>query len=157
MAMRLADIQRLVTAKKLEGLHGAGASEDEIADCEALLGIVLPASYREFLQIYGWGYFGSLELIAGLGSDIPSEWAAGACLTNVVIHERSGPLRMPKDLIPFAQNGAGDWYAVESAVQRGGEAPVYFVSHEAAASNADSRVRSAESFAQWLFERLSSR
>jgi len=155
MPKQYSEIRDLLATKKLDGLCGKGASEGQISFCESELNLRLPPSYRLFLKEFGWGYFGALELIAGLGSDIPQEWERGANLLHVVNDERQGPLRIPKEVIPFCQNGAGDWYALDCCRGDGEESPVIFIAHEEAAIGKVSTNKCADSFADWVFVRLS--
>ena len=157
MAKRYSEIRDFLATKKLDRLCGNGASEEQIAACESELKLRFPPSYRLFLREFGWGYFGSLELIAGLGSDIPPEWERGANLLHVVDDERQGPLRIPKEVIPFCQNGAGDWYALDCCGSEGEESPVVFIAHEEAATGKVATSKCADSFADWVFVRLSER
>jgi hypothetical protein len=149
------EIRGLLATQKLDGLSGKGASGEEISVAESELGVCFPSSYRMFLKEHGWGYFGSLELIAGLGSDIPQEWRGGANLLQVVADERHGPSRFPKEIIPFCQNGAGDWYAINCSQSVGEEAPIVFVAHEEVATSGFTAEQCADSFADWIFAQLS--
>jgi hypothetical protein len=74
MSLQYSEIRALLRDKRLSGLSGNGACEKEIVCAERELDLLFPPSYRSFLKEFGWGYFGSLELIAGLGADIPQEW-----------------------------------------------------------------------------------
>jgi hypothetical protein len=154
MSKTYREIRELLITMREDGLCGHGASEQQILECEKALSLKLPPSYRSFLAEFGWGYFGSLELLVGLGSDIPKEWEAGANLMRVVSDERRGPLAFPEDVIPFCQNGAGDWYALDCRDSEHVEAPVVFVSHEHGAANGFLARKCADSFAEWLFMRL---
>jgi hypothetical protein len=149
-----AEIQCLLAANKLEGLAGKGASEDQVRACERDLNLRFPLSYRLFLREFGWGYFGSLELIAGLGSDIPKEWERGANVLHIVTDERQGPLHIKQGVIPFCQNGAGDWYALDDS-KGDGEWPVVFIAHEESVLGDVSANKCADSFADWIFAKLS--
>lgn len=155
MGKQYSDIRDLLSTMKLDGLCGTGACEEEIHFCESRLDVRFPVSFRAFLAEYGWGYFGSLELIAGLGSDIPTEWQNGANLLRVVADERNGPLRFPNEVIPFSQNGAGDWYALDCYQSDTEESPVIVVSHEQSVSGVIARDKCADSFADWVFAKLS--
>lgn len=156
MPKQYEDVRRLLATSKLDGLCGAGATEQDIREGERDLGVRLPVSYRKFLNEYGWGYFGPLELIVGLGSDIPEEWRRGADVRYVVADERNGPSQFPTEIIPFCQNGAGDWYALDCSERHGEEAPVVFVAHEAIPTIL-AREKCADSFADWIFVKLSGR
>ncbi len=155
MPKQFDEIRELLIAERLEGLSGQGVSEGEMADAERQLGVVLPPSYTMFLKEHGWGYFGSLELICGLGSDIPTEWEAGANLLRVVADERQGPICFPHDTIPICQNGAGDWYAIDCSQNNEGESPVVFVAHEEVATMGFRAEPCKESFADWIHFKLS--
>lgn len=155
MTIRFVDIEDLLARNQCDGLSGKGASEEEISRCEQELEQRLPESYRQFLRRYGWGYFGDLGLIRGLGADIPVEWLPGTELTRVALDERNGPLCLPVNLVPFNENGAGDWYALDLRQLNGEEAAVVFVSHEHSTAGNVSGERVAESFAEWVHVGLS--
>jgi len=154
MAKKYDDIRDYLAATRFENLSGKGASEEEICICEGQLSLHFPPSYRIFLSEFGWGYFGSMELVAGLGVDIPKEWDRGANILHVVNDERQGPLRVPKEIIPFCQNGAGDWYALDFTHRESDEVPVVFISHEESVRGEFSASKCADSFADWVFARL---
>lgn len=155
MPKQYRDIRDLLAKQKQDGLFGRGATEEQISDCENKLNVRLPLSYRQFLKDYGWGYFGSLELIAGLGDDIPQEWSRGANVLHIVNDERRGPLSIPERAIPFCQNGAGDWYALDCSHSDRDESPVVFVAHERVGTGEFSAEKCADSFADWIFRMLS--
>ncbi len=81
-------VRSLLTETKQADLSGKGASDDEIQRAETQLGVRFPDSYRMFLKEHGWGHFGSLGLIAGLGSDIPAEWKPGVDIIQITTQER---------------------------------------------------------------------
>lgn len=155
MYREFSEIRELLNTDKLDDLFGEGATEKEVADCEQQLGLRFPPSYRSFLREFGWGYFGSLELIAGLGPDIPPEWDRGANVLHVVIDERQGPLHIPKDVVSFCQNGAGDWYALDCSRINCEESPVVFIANEQVAAGKYVTTKCANSFGDWIFEKLS--
>lgn len=148
------DIRGLLAEKKLPNLSGRGASDEEITAAERWMGIRFPASFRSFLSEHGWGYFGSLELISGLGADIPKEWEAGANIVRVVTDERSGPLHFPLHIIPISQNGAGDWYALDCSRYIEHECPVVFINHETLVDGFKAEQK-AQNFAEWIYSKLS--
>ena len=156
MTKQYQEIRNLLATKKLDGLFGSGASEDQIRVCESDLNLRFPPSYRSFLKEYGWGAFGSVE-ICGLGTDIPKEWERGVSLMYVVNDERQGPLSIPINVIPFCQNGAGDWYALDCRCGEAEESPVVFVAHEEAVTGSFSANKCSDSFAEWIIEKLSDR
>lgn len=147
-------VRLLLTETKQADLSGSGASENEIQRAEMQLGIPFPDSYRMFLKEHGWGYFGSLGLIAGLGSDIPAEWAPGVDIVKITMQERAGPLSLADSLLPFYTNGAGDWYAMDCSRLKDGQAPVVFISHEKAALGEDAQEEVSVDFSSWIIDRL---
>ncbi len=143
-------IRELLLEKKLHDLSGHGVDKREIDIAERELGISFPRSYVMFLQEHGWGYFGHLEVICGLGDDIPEERRPGTDIRYVVRDERKGPLGFPNNIIPFYQNGAGDWYALDCSQSLDGEAPVIFVSHEKVSGQGFCSSNYATSFTDWI-------
>lgn len=155
MSKSYEDVRESLLVNRVEALFGKGVLDADIVKAESELNVDFPHSYKAFLKEYGWGYFGSLEVICGLGSDIPDEWEAGVSLLRVVPDERKGQLRMPPSLIPFCQNGAGDWYALDCSVDTNNESPVVFVPHETVATGSFVTEQSADSFADWIHSKLS--
>ena len=154
MLKNYVDIQSLLFATKLDGLYGNGASEKFIHECEKKMNVSFPYSYKEFLREYGWGSFGPIE-ICGLGDDIPDEWKRGINILYIQEDEKQGPLRIPEKVIPFHPNGAGDLYALDCRKSNQDESPVIFISHEEAALVGFNYSICANSFADWVFEKLS--
>lgn len=148
------DIRSLLSETKQIDLSGKGASDDEIQRAEGQLGMRFPVSYRMFLKEHGWGHFGSLGLIAGLGFDIPEGWEPGVDIVKVTIQEREEPLSLPDYMLPFHTNGAGDWYAMDCSRLKEGEAPVVFISHEKVALGEDAQEYVSGAFSSWISERL---
>ena len=155
MVKTYADVRELLTTKKFPELTGRGVSNEMIDEAEHLLGVRLPLSYRGFLLEYGWGYFGSLELIIGLGSDIPKEWEAGANIVKVTSDERNNSVSWPIYIIPICQNGAGDWYALDCSFINENESPVVFVGHERNATDGFNYDLYSKNFAEWIYLKLS--
>jgi hypothetical protein len=148
------DIRPVLAMTKQTELSGKGASDDAIQRAEAELGIRFPVSYKMFLKEHGWGHFGSLGLIVGLGSDIPAGWEPGIDVVKVTTQEREGPLSLPNHLLPFYTNGAGDWYAMDCSRLKDGEAPVVLISHEKVALGEDAQEDVSGAFSSWIAERL---
>ena len=155
MTKKYHEIKHLLLKTKHTELSGRGAPQSEIKHIEKTLGISLPHSYKMFLEEHGWGYFGHLEAICGLGDDIPIEWRPGINLQQVVSDERKGSLSFPDYIIPFSSNGAGDWFAFDCSQTINGEAPVIFVSHEEVAEQGFCSEHSTNSFADWIELNLS--
>lgn len=154
MAKHYEEIKELLQKYGLENMVGVGASYEEIEACEKSLGLRFPISYRKFLKEFGWGYFGHLGVIVGLGSDIPKEWVQGVNILNVVQKGREGGLRIPKNIIPFYENGASDWYALACNNSEFEESPVVFIPHEESRVNWGSINKCADSFADWVFNKI---
>jgi hypothetical protein len=148
------DVRGLLEASRIEGLIGQGASQELIDAAEVDLAVSIPSSYKAFLREYGWGYFGSLGVICGLGDDIPVEWSAGIDLRRVVSDERKGELRVPNHVVPFYSSGAGDWYAFDCSSLKSGEATVVFIPHEVIAQKGFYFDDLAVSFPEWIYASL---
>ncbi|WNG52948.1 SMI1/KNR4 family protein [Archangium minus] len=125
---------------------GQGASEAEINTASVRLGVNLAGGYRLFLQRFGWGGVGSIELF-GLGADVPPYLN----LTAMTLSEREemSPA-LPGHLIPFMNDGGGNLYCLDSRVE--GEPPVVFWDHTAGKQQNPSLV--ASDFMAWLTERV---
>jgi SUKH superfamily protein len=135
-------------AQKLElaslKAFGRGASEQEIHAASTRLGVNLVGGYRRFLQRFGWGGVGSLELF-GLGPDVPPHLN----LVDLTESERT-EMRpaLPSHLIPFMNDGGGNLYCLDS--RRNGEPPVVFWDHTA--SEEQEPEFTAPDFVSWMAE-----
>jgi hypothetical protein len=147
-------IRSLLSETKQADLSGKGVSDDEIQGAETQLGVRFPESYRMFLKGHGWGHFGSLGLIVGLGSDIPEGWEPGVDIVKVTTQEREGPLSLPDSMLPFYTNGAGDWYAMDCSRLKDGQAPVVLISQEKAGLGEDTQEDVSADFSGWIAQRL---
>lgn len=155
MAKSYESVAELFALKKRDGLYGNGASDDDIARAEQALNLTFPPSYRNFLRDYGWGYFGHLEVICGLGADIPEEWSPGIDLLKIVPTERQGVLALSDHFLPFCQNGAGDWYALNCLNTSDAYGNVLFLSHEATAESGLQPETVAAGFSDWFYDQIS--
>jgi hypothetical protein len=125
---------------------GDGVSETESNTASAQLGVSLTGGYRLFLQRFGWGGVGSIELF-GLGADVPPYLSLTA-MTRSEREEMSPAL--PTQLIPLMNDGGGNLYCLDSRVK--GEPPVVFWDHTAGEQQAPVQV--ASDFTVWLAERV---
>lgn len=138
----LADMLEKSPSKSL----GRGASEAELNAASARLGVNLTGSYRLFLQRFGWGGVGSLELF-GLGSDVPPYLS----LTAMTLSEREqAHPSLPAHLVPLMNDGGGNLYCLDS--RRKDQTPVVFWDHTA--GEQQEPVPVAPDFLVWLAERV---
>jgi len=89
---------------------GSGATEQEIAAAERLLGVSIRGDYREFLRRFGWGGVGDIELF-GLGRDVP-KYLDLAVLAASERDEMNPPL--PHHLLPVMNDGGGNLYCIDT-------------------------------------------
>lgn len=125
---------------------GRGASEHEILAASARLGVPLAGGYRRFLQRFGWGGVGALELF-GLGSDVPPYLDLVALTESERTEMRPA---LPAYLIPLMNDGGGNLYCLDS--RGAGEPPVVFLDHTASEGQKPASV--APDFISWLAEQL---
>jgi hypothetical protein len=125
---------------------GRGVTEEELNAASAQLGVSLTGSYRLFLQRFGWGGVGSIELF-GLGVDAPPYLSLTA-MTRSEREEMSPAL--PRHLIPLMNDGGGNLYCLDSRVA--GEPPIVFWDHTAGEQQEPPQV--ASDFVAWLAERV---
>jgi SMI1-KNR4 cell-wall len=143
--MTFDDLARRLVSSSSKVL-GRGANEHEILAASVRLGVNLSGGYRRFLQRFGWGGVGALELF-GLGSDVPP-YLDLVALTESERTEMYPAL--PHYLIPLMNDGGGNLYCLDS---RGmGEPPVVFWDHTAGEGQTPASV--APDFISWLAERL---
>jgi hypothetical protein len=125
---------------------GRGVIEGEINAASAQLGVSLTGSYRLFLQRFGWGGVGSIELF-GLGVDVPPYLSLTA-MTRSEREEMSPAL--PRHLMPLMNDGGGNLYCLDSRVA--GEPPIVFWDHTTGEQQDPPQV--ASDFVAWLAERV---
>jgi cell wall assembly regulator SMI1 len=128
--------------------YGVGATKDEIANAETVLGVVLPETYRRFLGMFGWGRFSHQELY-GVGSDTPPYLDL---VKNASAERFEMEPRMPWHLVPVMNDGAGNHYCLDTARSVDGECPVVFWDHEQESSQTPAVM--APSFGQWFVDLL---
>lgn len=125
---------------------GRGASETEINTASARLGVNLAGGYRHFLQRFGWGGVGSIELF-GLGADVPPYLN----LTAMTLSEREEAApALPLYLIPLMNDGGGNLFCLDSRMAD--QPPVVFWDHTA--GEQQEPVQVAPDFLAWLAERV---
>ena len=94
----------------------ARATEHEIRDAEASLGVTLPGCYRKFVREWGGGYFAFGNVFS---VEPNSDW-------NIVRRNRTVCLA---GFISVSDNGTGDYYGFKVVDGACGER-VYFWDHE---------------------------
>jgi hypothetical protein len=102
----------------------APASPAQIAEVEQRLGLRLPQTYSEFLREFGGGDFG---LVSIYSVDASSDWYLPARV------EESRRQMLANDLLPFADDGMGGFYAFEVRDRKASE-KVFYWDHETGVS-----------------------
>ncbi|HSN87468.1 MAG TPA: SMI1/KNR4 family protein [Thermoanaerobaculia bacterium] len=129
---------------------GTGATEEEIREAEAKLGLHIAGSYRHFLHRFGWGGVGHLDLY-GLGPCIPPYLN----VVTVTQSERSEMRpRLAEHLLPVMNDGGGNLYCLDLGVENKGEPAVVFWDHEQSETQQPEVI--AEDFITWLRAQLES-
>jgi hypothetical protein len=124
---------------------GKGATSSAIEAAERLLGVSIRGDYRRFVEEYGWGGVGYIELY-GLGHDVPQHLN----LVDITMSERTemSP-RLRSDLLPIMNDGGGNLYCL--ATQTEGPAVVFW-DHEDTPEQEPSVE--ASDFSEWLASKL---
>lgn len=129
------------------------ATEEQIAEAEAALGVLWPESYRQFALAYGAVYSPSLlDIIVErkLGfSDVQQFLTPKQSVTET----RRWRLDRSGGCIAFASDGSGNWFAfreLANSSPRVDDAAVWLFDHE----NETVEVE-AESFEEWINRFLS--
>ncbi|WP_081426948.1 SMI1/KNR4 family protein [Sorangium cellulosum] len=127
---------------------GTGASEDQIAAAERVLGAQIVGGYRLFLKQFGWGGVGHFE-IYGLGPDTPPHLDI-VHITQSERHEMEP--RLPRHLLPIMNDGCGNLHCLDTMKKN--EPNVVLWAHERASDQEPESE--AEDFASWLDHMLDS-
>lgn len=123
---------------------GSGAAQQDIEAAESELAVRLSGSYRRFLEEFGWGSIGHLEIF-GLGEDVP----AFLHMVRIAESERAEMIpHLPRYLVPVLNDGAGNLYCVDTERCHEDECPVVFWNHEGGIDQEPELV--APSFSIWL-------
>lgn len=121
------------------------ATEEDLKQVEARLGVTLPVSYKKMLCEYGALEFDTIEIYGWLSQGIDAKF-----ITNVVYateRERADG-RISDTMIPFLTAGYGPFYVIDCVeMNADGEAPVYEVS---AGGYKNGKDRLADSFGEFL-------
>ena len=127
---------------------GQGATESDIVAAEHALGIRIRGDYRRFVERYGWGGVGGLELY-GLGKGVPRHLDL-VVITTSERTEMSPQLR--PEFLPIMNDGGGNLYCLDTRT----EGPkVVFWDHEDT-PNQEPAVE-ADDFSEWFAAKLSDR
>src|SRR5882757_10057180 len=101
---------RSIFERAVDSIIGHGVVESEIVRAESRLQIRINGEYRTFLQTYGWGGVGSVEVF-GLGSDVPQFLD----LVRVTESERTEMHpRLAPHLLPVMNDGGGNLYCLDT-------------------------------------------
>ncbi len=108
---------------------------------EATLGVAIRGDYRHFLTNVGWCKF-SGDVVFGIGAPFEAD------VLRITLRERGRAREpLPRHLIPFFNNGAGDLNCIDT--RKGGNPRVVCWLHESAEA-----VFEAHSFGSWLISQL---
>ena len=128
---------------------GGGAEDCAISAAEEILEVSFPASYRQFLQQFGWGGVGGLEIF-GLGADVPPFLD----VVHITTSERTEAVPpLPKKLLPICTDGLGNLLCIDTAEWRLNK-PVVFWNHDESSDQEAEEI--AGDFSLWLEERITS-
>jgi hypothetical protein len=123
--------------------HGAGASADAVQSAEGDLAIRILGSYRTFLEGFGWGGVGPVE-IYGLGTDVPDHLE----LVRITKSERlEMHPALPHALLPIVNDGSGNLICLDTS-STAADPPLVLWDHEAGPAQIPTRC--AETFSDWL-------
>ena len=124
---------------------GIGVEESTIELAEHTMEVTFPDDLKQYLKAYGWITFGNIELF-GLGENIPLH-------LNLVQNYKEETTQgdLPKDLIPFHNNGAGDLTCVRSVKENNSrsESKVVVYWHEDSAIEEQKEI-----FLSWIVDRI---
>ena len=113
------------TQKEKPKWFGLGAdrrpSDQEVTSAERVLGVTLPNEYKDFVRVYGGGYFAFANV---LSLDAESDW------NLLSFNEKYESLRA--DHVIFSDTGAGDFYGFRYVGGSCGS-EVYLFDHDDAA------------------------
>ena len=119
------------------------ATSAEIQRAEKALGFVFPRTYKWFLETFGFCFWPTM--IYGLGDSLPE----GFSIIHVTEQERHQvEPELPLPLIPFAPDGAGNHFCLDTAQMVKEECPVVFWDHEG--EEDQERVPLYPTFLDWL-------
>jgi cell wall assembly regulator SMI1 len=124
---------------------GIGASSSEIARCEESLRVSLPQSFRWFLNTFGaltWP-----DYIYGI---VPANSAGLSVEENARQEREETDPPMPLHLVPFAGDGWGNSFCLDTSRLEEGECPIVFWNHEREGDQQP--VTTHSSFLEWLEE-----
>ncbi|MFF3645366.1 SMI1/KNR4 family protein [Streptomyces sp. NPDC002564] len=111
---------RLVRDHPEESVFAGGCSDDDIAEAERRLGVVLPASYKLFLRELGDCDVAGDEFY---GIVLREGQMLGAVTETLDLRDSAG---LAPQLVAFRPDGMGGYFVLDtSRVGPDGEAPVY--------------------------------
>ncbi len=107
-----------------------------------LLGLALPAAWRDFLSTFGVGAFGAAEFYGLIAGKIPAPSAPCAVFSTM---EERRDADFPADFVVIQSSGHGPLYCLATSETVDGDCPVREWNYARVARDASSPV--AESFA----------
>lgn len=124
---------------------GKGATQATIQSAERVLGISIRGDYRRFVEEYGWGGVGHIELY-GLGDDVPRHLN----LVDITTSERTemSP-RLRVELLPIMNDGGGNLYCLDLRT----EGPEIVMWDHEGTSHQNPGVEASD-FSAWLASKL---
>ena len=138
------ELEQLLVLNAPPGAFSGAALPTEVNAAEEALGVRFSPSYRWFLLTFGsadWpGY------IFGVGHDVFDCFH----VVNVTRSERCMDNPMPEALIPFAPDGGGNHYCIDTSTIEDKEAIVVLWMHDADPEH--SMAKTHASFSAWLSE-----
>jgi hypothetical protein len=124
---------------------GSGCTPAEVADCAARLGVRLPASYRRFLEQYSYATWP--DYIYG----VHTSGLRAFDVARLAASDRAeAEPPMPPHLVPFAPDGFGNHFCLDTSAFQGDECPVVFWDHELGSGQIPPVTH--RSFLEWLVE-----
>ena len=116
----------IARSTRLKAWPNNGVTEEVIADAEAVLGVVFPASYRWWLTVYGTGLLDGYEL-QGLFPSKPSERDPEDVLCGDIVFATLRDRRLfgqPHHLLELLSYEGDEVYYLDLSQAVDGEAPV---------------------------------
>lgn len=136
-------------------------TDDEVREVEELVVAKLPTDYLDFLKVANGGYFEFCVDVGGetfsfgdvfrAGKDAAGDYGFGT-LIGEVMSARSGFFEIPKQVLPFAQDGGGSSVFLDLSEQGGGRvvAFVHGLPEWAGGSQEDKFIEVARSFSEYI-------
>jgi cell wall assembly regulator SMI1 len=146
-SIRFQELVQVMRGNNSEGTLGSDVGDEQIQQCEARLGVVLPESYRRFLREFTYAHWP--DTIYGISPGL----LPGLDLVQKTEKLRhSGRPNLPQYLVPFSPDGWGNHYCLDTSQLRQGECPVVFWNHERDQDQQPQQTQAT--FVDWLDEAI---